>query len=88
MKIGDRLTAEQFRKFAPLGLEMTSQYGTKIYYDKSRANEEVEPHLLPGYMFKMLHWGTINIMAGVWNRIGDFEVSKLPNTPLLKRKAI
>ena len=88
MKIGDTLTAEQFKKLAPLGLEMTSQYGTKIYYDKSRANEEVGPHLLPGYMFTEVRLGTIYLMAGVWNSIGGFRISKLPNIPLLKRKAI
>ena len=88
MKIGDTLTAEQFKKLAPLGLEMTSPYGTKIYYDKSRANEEVGPHLLPGYMFTEVRQGTISLMAGAWNSIGSYRISKLPNITLLKRKAI
>ena len=100
MKLGQTISAQDFSKYAPRGLQVKSSiHPVTLYYDLKLFNnlgnysdhcksytEEAIGSFIPGFIFSEHSYGTIRHLGAVWRRFetNEFFVSKLP-TKLLKR---
>lgn len=100
LRLGDRVTKEEFIKYAPYGLVIKHEDSPIVlYYDKYRAfntedyDEDYENDVINGYCYGCINQYTNIIefeepIMGAWDVIDDFIVHKLPKLKVLKRKPV
>lgn len=97
-RLGDRITKEEFIKYAPFGLVLIHDNASNVlYYDKHEVfnteyyDEDYENDVINGYCYGYLKLFTNIIefeepIMGAWDVIDDFIIHKLPKLKVLKRK--
>ena len=100
MKLGQTISAQDFSKYAPRGLQVQSLlHPVTLYYDLKLFNnlgncpdhcksytEEAIGIFIPGFIFHNPDYGIIQHLGAAWCRFetNEYVISKLP-TKLLKR---
>ena len=100
MKLGQTISAQDFSKYAPRGLQVQSLlHPVTLYYDLKLFNnlgnysdhckdftEEAIGSFIPGFIFHIQDYGIIQHLGVAWTRFetNEYVISKLP-TKLLKR---
>ena len=104
MKIGDTATVEMFLKYGPLGMQLKRNVNDEgcICYSAEAASELTEEDIaryssycspdlpfVPGFIGAHCVRGKIPLHSG-WSmvRAGEWKISKLPISALLKRKSL
>lgn len=103
MKLGQTISARDFAKYAPRGLQVQSLiHPVTLYYDLKLFNnlgnytdscrnctEEIVGIFIPGFIFHNPDYGIIQHLGAAWRRFetNEYVISKLP-TKLLKRTSL
>ena len=103
MKLGQTISAQDFSKYAPRGLQVKSSiHPVTLYYDLKLFNdlgnyshpcrihtEEAIGSFIPGFIFHSPDYGIIQHLGVAWTRFetNEYVISKLP-TKLLKRTSL
>ena len=103
MKLGQTISAQDFSKYAPRGLQVQSLlHPVTLYYDLKLFNnlghyshpcrihtEEAIGSFIPGFIFHNPDYGIIQHLGVAWTRFetNEYAISKLP-TKLLKRTVL
>ena len=103
MKLGQTISAQDFSKYAPRGLQVQSLlYPVTLYYDLKLFNnlgnypdhcksytEEAIGSFIPGFIFHNPDYGIIQHLGVAWCgfETNEYAISKLP-TKLLKRTVL
>lgn len=98
LRLGSRVTKEEFIKYAPFGLVLKHDDSDFVlYYDKYEVfntedyDEDYENDIIDGYCYGRLKSYTNIIefedpIMGAWDVIDAFIIHKLPKLKVLKRK--
>lgn len=103
MKLGQTISAQDFSKYSPRGLQAQSLlHPVTLYYDLKLFNdlgnysdrckdftEEAIGSFIPGFIFHNTNYGIIQHLGVAWTRFetNEYAISKLP-TKLLKRTVL